>query len=75
MNFSSKNQMINKPQVGMGHIVTKKKRLTTKVQDNKVPVYVADLKMTIMVLPGADVDAIVQRYKDQREWQRKSLHC
>jgi len=66
--------MIDKPQVGSGHMVTKKKRLKTVSQAHKVPVYVPELKMTIMVVPGSDVAPIIERYREHKEWSRKTLN-
>lgn len=72
--MSTSNAMIGKDLIGAG-VYKKNKRLKTRIEPvKKVPVWVPDLKMTIMMEPDADVAAIVQRYKDHKEWERKSLH-
>jgi|GEM_PF-3396089 len=66
--------MIDKPKVGTGHIVTRKERLATIANGEKRPIYVPELRLTFWLKPGAYINAVIKRYRDQREWQRKTIH-
>lgn len=40
----------------------------------KTPVFIKELNMTVYVLPGADIPAIIKKHKEMKDWRRKTLH-
>ena len=40
----------------------------------KVPVFIKELNMTVYVLPGADIAAIIKKHREMKEFRRKTLH-
>lgn len=53
--------------------VKKRTKAIVSREAEKRPVYVAELGMSLYLLPGADIAAVVARYREAREFARGTV--
>lgn len=78
----ARSTFMQKSQVGTGKgaqafaIMQKNKAVKTVQEKNqqKVSVWVQELKMYVQVVPGTDLGPIIQRHKEMKKWRSKTLY-